>query len=417
MKILVIGSGGREHAICLKLRQSPLVTQLFCAPGNPGISGVATIVPHAATELQALAAFAKANRVDLTVIGPEQPLALGIADLFSEQGLAVVGPRKAAAAMEVSKHFAKEIMAAAGVPTARYQVFSDQERSREFLKANPGRWVLKADGLAAGKGVVVCESQEQVLAALPEVWSVPDTNKVVIEEFLEGVEASFIVASNGTAAVPLLAAHDYKRIGEGDKGPNTGGMGTVCPTPRLTPKQQEWALTNVAMPVLRVLASRGTPFCGFLFAGLMIGVDGAIKVLEFNARLGDPETQSILALLESDLVELLLEMADPTRGAFTALRWRAGAAVCVVNAADGYPAAPQLGDPIEGLEFAASLPGVQVLHAGTKVDERRRIVTSGGRVLNVIGRGESREEARRTAFRAADMIQFRGKQMRRDIGA
>ncbi len=414
MKVLVIGSGGREHAICWKLRQSKRIKTLFCAPGNPGTARVAENVAIAVDKLEDLAAFAEKQKIDLTVVGPEYPLSLGIVDVFQSRGLKIFGPSKAASQLESSKSFAKEIMTAAGVPTAAYETFIAQEPADAWLRSHPGPIVLKADGLASGKGVFVCRDTAEALDASRCLFGEMKASKVVAEEFLAGKEASFIVAANGRAVVPLAPAHDYKRIRDHDEGPNTGGMGSVCPTNHVSEAQCAWALDNVMRPVLREMERRGTPFSGFLYGGLMIDPQGKISVLEFNARLGDPETQSILRVLDSDLLDILEGLLA---GQTPQPRWKDEASICLVLAAPGYPQEVKIGDEISGLEFAESLPGVAIFHAATGLAERSRLITAGGRVLGVTAVGSDLPEARARAYRAADMIQFRGRQLRRDIGA
>lgn len=414
MKVLVIGSGGREHALCWKLRQSKRIKTLFCAPGNPGTARVAENVSIAVDKLEELAAFAEKQKIDLTIVGPEYPLSLGVVDLFQSRGLKIFGPSKAASCLESSKSFAKEIMTAAGVPTAAYETFTERASADAWLRAHPGPVVLKADGLASGKGVFVCRDLSQALEASASLFADMKATKVVVEEFLIGKEASFIVAANVRAVVPLAPAHDYKRIRDNDEGPNTGGMGSVCPTNHVSSEQCAWALEHVMRPVLKEMERRGTPFSGFLYGGLMIDPQGKISVLEFNARLGDPETQSILRLLDSDLVEMLEGLMA---GQTPQPRWKAESSICLVLAASGYPQEVKTGDEISGLEFAESLPGVAIFHAATGLAERSRLITAGGRVLGVTAVGSDLSEARARAYRAADMIQFRGRQLRRDIGA
>lgn len=415
MRVLVLGSGGREHAIAWKLRQSAHVTQVYCAPGNPGIAAVAQVVAIPVDDLAGLEDFARAERIDLTIVGPEFPLTLGIVDRFRRAGLPIFGPSQAASQLESSKHFAKEVMTAAQVPTAAYKVCTNSAALYEYLKTAPMPTVLKADGLAAGKGVFICTTHDEAYAAVKVLFEDLKTPAVVVEEFMEGVEASFIVATDGARIVPLASAHDYKRVFDNDCGPNTGGMGTVSPTPRLTGSQESWVIQHVIQPMLTEMKSRGTPYSGFLYAGLMITPTGHIKVVEFNARLGDPETQVILRRMTSDLALLLLDLA--TGSGQATVSWADNHAVCLVLAAEHYPAEPRKGDEITGIEFAESLPSVIVFHAGTGRDSQGRLLTAGGRVLNVTALGESLTEARARAYRGADMIQFRGRQLRRDIGS
>jgi phosphoribosylamine--glycine ligase len=412
MRVLVIGSGAREHAICWKLKQSKAVTEMFCAPGNPGIAQLAHLVEYDVRQIEELCAFAVKQKINLTVVGPEVPLSLGIVDLFNAAGLRVFGPTKAAARLEASKQFAKEVMIAAGVPTAEYKTLETRQQAELFVRNLTGPIVLKADGLAAGKGVVVCHTQHEAQAALPILFDELKAGLVVAEEFLEGVEASLIVAAHGTTFVPFATSHDYKRIFDNDAGPNTGGMGSISPTNHLTNEQEAWALKHVIKPMLVEMERRGEPFTGFLYAGLMISPKGQVKVLEFNARLGDPETQSIMRRLESDLDELLISLLD---GRAFSPKWSAQSAACIVLAAGGYPGKLQLDEEITGLELAEQIPGVQIFHAGTARNKGSMRV-AGGRVLSVTACGSDVQSARNLAYRAVDMIQFRGRQVRRDIG-
>lgn len=410
--VLVIGSGAREHALCWKLAQSKLVQKVYCAPGNPGIAACAELVPLAVTKLSELAEFAKQKQISLTVVGPEVPLSLGIVDVFTKQQLPIFGPTQAAARLEASKQFAKEVMTAAGVPTAKYTSLTSRLEAEKFIAALRGPIVLKADGLAAGKGVVVCKNPEEAREALPLLFDELKAEVVVAEEFLEGLEASLIVAANGELIVPLVSTHDYKRIADNDEGPNTGGMGSVSPTSHLSAQQEAWAIEHVIRPMLQEMKRRGQPFMGFLYAGLMISPQGQVHVLEFNTRLGDPETQSIMRRLDSDLFQVLqgLLASEPPQ-----VSWSPLATVCVVLAADGYPQSPKLGAPITGLEFASQIPSVQVFHAGTEL-KAGSLCVAGGRVLSVTAQGSTIDEARGQAYRAVDMIQFKNRQVRRDIG-
>ncbi|MCL4140569.1 UNVERIFIED_CONTAM: hypothetical protein GTU68_007453 [Idotea baltica] len=412
MKVLVIGQGGREHAIAWKLKQSKSVVEVFCAPGNPGTMSFATNVDLKVDQIEELVSFAKENKIDLTVIGPEYPLSLGITDSFRKNDLLVFGPSKAASELESSKAFAKEIMKKASVPTAEYAECVGKENCLKALKDYSVPVVLKADGLAAGKGVFVCMTQAEVDEAVASLFSANPEQKVVVEDYLNGVEASFICACSENSIVPMASSHDFKRIYEKDLGPNTGGMGAVSPTVNLTKDQEEFAIEHVVKPVLKQMKEEGKPFSGFIYAGLMITEGGTIDVLEFNVRLGDPETQSILMRLDSDFFEILYKLAKnedvPTPV------WSEDAAVCVVMASENYPDTPKTGDVISGLEHISNINNAMVFHAGTKL-EGKNIVTAGGRVLNVVGRGADVEEARNKAYQAVDMIQFRGAQLRRDI--
>jgi len=414
MKVLIIGAGGREHAICWKLRQSGEVKHIFCAPGNAGTATIATNVPLAVEDIDGLLKFAQENDIGFTVVGPELPLSLGIVDSFERRGLKIFGAGKEAARLESSKSFAKKIMEEAGVKTASYNVFDNEADAFKHLKTGKIPLVIKVDGLASGKGVFVCFSREEAENALKQVFLANKSQQVVIEEYLEGIEASYIVAISGDDVVPLASSHDYKRIGEKGVGPNTGGMGAVSPTDHLSPDQEVYVLEEVIRPVMRRMKERGTPFQGFLYAGLMISSSGEINVLEFNVRLGDPECQAILRRLDSDFLELLKSLT--TEGMESSpLVWKEESAVCLVLASEGYPEKPTLGDEIIGVELAEAMTGIVVYQAGTTRDEKERLVTSGGRVLNVTALGATVEEARSRAYKAADLIQFRGRQLRRDI--
>lgn len=411
MKVLVIGSGGREHAICWKLKSSSLIKQLFCAPGNPGTAEIAHNVNVSADNCQGLLEFAQENKIDFTIVGPEVSLSLGVVDLFRKNGLNIFGATKAGAQLESSKAFTKELAQSIKVPTASFGIFESLDSATSYLDKLKTPIVLKADGLAAGKGVMIVDS---IAEAKEELKSIFKTfNKVVIEEFLEGVEASYIVATDGEQIVPLAVSHDYKRLNDGQTGPNTGGMGSVSPSNHLTEEQGQWTLENIIRPVIKEMARRGTPFSGFLYAGLMISPKGKIDLIEFNTRLGDPECQVIMRRLDSDLLELLMglnaqmELKQPV--------WKKDAAVCVVLSASGYPENPRKGDQIHGLEQVAAMPNVVAFHAGTKA-ENRKILTNGGRVLNITATANSVEEARRLAYKACDMIQFNGRHCRSDVG-
>lgn len=412
MKVLVIGSGAREHAICAKLKRSPRVKAIFCAPGNPGIAADARILPVKADDIQGLLRAAIDNKIDFTIVGPEAPLSLGVVDLFRANGLKIFGPSKAAAELESSKAFAKEIMNAAGVKTAKHWKFSSLDELQGFLASKEGPIVLKADGLAAGKGVVVCKDRREADNAAKFLFADLKSGAVLAEEFLTGQEVSLIAATDGLRIAVLPLAHDYKRVGEGDSGPNTGGMGSVCPSPRLTAERTTQLVQEVIRPVLAEMERRGKPFSGFLYAGLMVAANGDAYVLEFNTRLGDPETQSILAVLEVDLFELLWALSEGTEP-LPEIR-SVGAAVCLVLAAEGYPSEPVKGDEIWGIDDALMFPAVKVFHAGTEM-RGAKLVTSGGRVLSVVAHAPNLPLARAAAYRAADMIQFRGRLLRRDI--
>jgi phosphoribosylamine--glycine ligase len=417
MRILVVGSGGREHALAWKISQSPLVRAVFCAPGNPGMARLAQLVPVRADDVEGLVREARALRVDLVVVGPEVPLVLGLADRLDREGIPVFGPSAAAAEIEGSKAFAKEVMLAAGIPTAAHGTFTDLEGAVAFARARGGRVVVKADGLAAGKGVVVADDAEQAESALRDmlVGRVYGSagSRVVVEERLEGPEASVIALADGERVRLLPAAQDHKRVGDGDRGPNTGGMGAFSPTSKVRPEVAREVEERVLLPALRELARRGRPFRGALYAGLMLTPKG-LRVLEFNARLGDPETQPLMMRLAGDLVPALLGAA---RGDLSKIELALDprAAVGIVLAAEGYPAKPVAGDAVEGADGPFE-EGVQVFHAGTALAPDGRIVTAGGRVLTVCALGADLAAARDRAYTALGRIRLRGGHYRRDIG-
>jgi phosphoribosylamine--glycine ligase len=417
MRILVVGSGGREHALAWKISRSPLVSGLFAAPGNPGIAKVATLGPLRADDVDGVARWAAEQKMDLVVVGPEGPLVGGLVDRLAKAGIPAFGPSAAAAEIEGSKAFAKDVMQAAGIPTAEYAAFTEVEPAVAFARARGGRVVVKADGLAAGKGVVVCGDRAEAEAALRSMLVERAHGaagaRVVVEERLEGPEASCICFTDGERVRLLAAAQDHKRILDGDRGPNTGGMGAFSPTPNVTPEVEALVERDVLLPAIRELARRGRPFRGALYAGLMLTSRGP-RVLEFNARLGDPETQPILMRLASDVVPALLAAAqgDLSR---TTLEFDRRAAVGVVLAAEGYPGKVTSGDAISGLD-AAQPDDVAVFHAGTAADAQGRVVTSGGRVLTVCALGEGLDAAARRAYEAIRQVAFRGMQYRKDIG-
>jgi phosphoribosylamine--glycine ligase len=423
MNILVLGSGGREHALCERISSSPLVNELYCLPGNPGIEVIATCIPGNPMDCAGVVRVARECGINLVVVGPEAPLSVGVADALEAEGFPVFGPKKAAAQIESSKAYAKEIMEAAGVTTARSVTVMSKDQALEVLSTwgNDGSVpvVLKADGLAEGKGVFVCGSADDRLHAVESLFAGKEVHKVLIEEFIEGHEASFIVCVDGLDVVPLVPAHDYKRIGEGNVGLNTGGMGTVSPTPYLPDELTASIVETVIVPVINEMHVRGNPFRGFLYAGLMITSSGDVYVLEFNARCGDPETQVIMSRLRSDIVPTLAAfsgVAGCDRRELKRLVWDERPSVCVVHASAGYPVTSSKGDEISGLQQASTVPNVQILHAATARNAAGAICTNGGRVLNVVGIGAQLEDACEVAYKASGFIEFQGQQYRRDIG-
>ena len=416
MKVLVIGSGGREHALCWKIAQSPLVDELYCAPGNGGIVEDATCVNL--ENIEQMLDFARAEQIDLTVVGPEGPLSEGIVDVFEAAGLRIFGPNKAAARLEGSKAFAKQVMAEFGIPTAAFGVFSEPQAALDFIAQADFNVVVKADGLAAGKGVIVCDNRQQAIDAVREIMVDQAYGAagaaVVIEERLVGEEASFLAICDGEIVLPLASSQDHKAVFDGDTGPNTGGMGAYSPAPVLDEASYQLVMERVMYPLVKGLKSQGITFKGVLYAGIMMTQKGP-QVLEFNARFGDPETQPLLARLESDLVPVLMKVADGTGLKGVELQWTAGPAVCVVLASGGYPGSFAKGKLIGGLEAAGAVEGVKVFHAGTKA-EADEVVTSGGRVLGVTARGSDLEQALERAYAAVGRISFEGLHYRKDIG-
>jgi len=418
MKVLVIGSGGREHALAWKVAQSPRVTEVHVAPGNAGTALEPRVrnVDVAADDVAGLVRHALAEQVDLTIVGPEGPLVLGVTDAFEAAGLRCFGPSRLAARLEGSKAFSKDFLKRHGIPTAAYATFTRDDFDPAWVLGQRAPLVVKADGLAAGKGVVICATAAEAVEttrAMFEGRYGAAGERVVIEEFLEGEEASFIAMVDGTHVLPLATSQDHKRLGDADEGPNTGGMGAYSPAPVVTPKIHERAMHEVMWPTVRALAAEGTPYVGFLYAGLMIGADGTPRVLEFNCRFGDPETQPVLARLRSDLT-VLCEAALEGRLSRAEVDWDPRAAVGVVLAAGGYPETVRKGDVIHGLDAAARLPG-KVFHAGTSM-RGGDVVTNGGRVLCAVGLGSSVRAAQKQAYDLVDVIRWDGMQYRRDIG-
>jgi phosphoribosylamine--glycine ligase len=417
MDILVVGGGGREHALVWKIAQSPLVNKIYCAPGNPGIAELAEVVPIAVDEIDALYAFAREKSIDLTVVGPELPLTLGIADKFRAGGLDLFGPDKAAAQLEGSKGFAKDLMRKYSIPTAAYASFTERDKAVAYIKEQGAPIVVKADGLAAGKGVILAQTVDEAIHAVDEILvegRFKDAGEaVVIEEFLYGEEASFFAFTDGKNILPLASSQDHKQIFDGDQGPNTGGMGAYSPAPVVTDTLYKRIVAEVVQPTINGMAAEGTPYQGILFVGLMINGDD-FKVLEFNARFGDPEAQPLLCRMKSDVVPVLRDCARGELNVST-LEWYERAAVCVVLAAVGYPGSYPKGDVISGIEAANAIDGVQVFHAGTAV-QNGKIVTAGGRVLGVTGWADTIAAAIDKAYAGVEKISWNGMQMRRDIG-
>jgi len=416
MQVLVIGGGGREHTLVWKLAQSKKVTKLYAAPGNPGMKDLAECVDLDIADLDGLADWAEKHAIDLTVVGPEAPLVAGIVDVFKARGLTIFGPSAKAAEIEGSKIFSKELMEKYGVPTAFFKVCDNLADARAFVEEKGAPIVIKADGLAAGKGVVVAMTKAEALAALDEMMGAHKFgsagNRVVIEEFMEGEEASLLAFTDGKTIVPMLAAQDHKRVNDGDQGPNTGGMGAYCPAPVMTDALKEKTVKEVLRPIVDALAKEGRPYSGCLYAGLMIKGD-SVKVVEFNARFGDPETQVVLPLLKSDLAEIMVACANGTLTP-DLVEWSDKAAVCVVMASGGYPASYKKGIPITGLKAANAMDDVVVFHAGTR-EEDGKILTNGGRVLGVTAVADDIPSAQQKAYDAVDKIHFDGAHYRQDI--
>ncbi|WP_264670114.1 phosphoribosylamine--glycine ligase [Arthrobacter sp. VKM Ac-2550] len=413
MKVLVIGPGGREHAIVRALLSDPYVTEVHAAPGNAGIAQIVPTYDIDANDAAAVLALAQRLESDLVVIGPEAPLAAGVADPLREAGIAVFGPSKEAARLEGSKAFAKQIMAAANVPTAMARVAVNAEEAAAALDTFGAPYVVKDDGLAAGKGVVVTEDRDEALAHAQSCFDAG--GEVVIEEYLDGPEVSLFVISDGERAVPLVPAQDFKRIYDGDEGPNTGGMGAYTPLEWLPRGFVDEVMARVAMPTITEMANRGTPFVGVLFCGLALTSRG-LRVIEFNARFGDPETQAVLARLRTPLGGLLLAAAKGELDPSEQLNWSRRSAVTVVVASENYPGKPRTGDRVRGLKKANALEDVHVIHAGTALDEHRKVVSAGGRVLAVVALGEDLVEAREKAYDGVELIHLDGSQHRTDIG-
>ncbi len=417
MKVLILGSGGREHALAWAVRRSPRVTEVVCAPGNGGMAQIARCVSVDLKDLAAMVRLAEAEKPDLIIVGPELPLSLGIVDELQQRGLRVFGPTRAAAMLESSKGFAKRFLQRHSIPTPNYAVCSTPAEFEKAIEIFHLPVVVKADGLAAGKGVIICDSRATAAEAAQGLFTGAllgfSEQQVVIEEFITGDEVSFLCLSDGEHVAPLVPAQDHKRIGEGDTGPNTGGMGVYSTDSLLDPAMSDWILNHIAIPTIEGMAAEDTPFAGVLYCGLMMTARGP-QVLEFNARFGDPETQAILVRLESDLVDVLGACVDG-RLAGSPLSWAPGASACVVASSGGYPGSYKNGFPIAGLATAAQVPGVHVFHAGT-AQVGGQIVTAGGRVLGVTASADSLDQALAQAYQALAEISFEGMYYRRDIG-
>lgn len=418
MKVLVIGSGGREHAIVWKLAQSRVVDKIYCVPGNAGISDIAECIEVESKNLLSLLDFVKYEWIDLTVVGPEDPLAQGIVDIFKKDGRKIIGPTKAAAQLESSKVFAKEFMKRHKIPTAEYKVFTSYTHAEDYIRLKGAPIVVKADGLAAGKGVFVCQSYDEAIDALKLIMKekVFGTagDRVVIEEYLQGKEVSYLVFTDGKTIVPMVTSKDHKRLLDNDEGPNTGGMGTFSPNPIITSELEREIIDNVIKPTIKGLKQEGIVYKGILYAGLMI-VNNRPYVLEFNCRFGDPETQVILPRLETDLLDVFMAIEEEKLNKVE-VKWKPQSSLCVILASEGYPGKYKKGLPISGFDMVKGLKDVIVFHAGTKFNEEGRVVTNGGRVLGVTALGKDIKEARQKAYSAVELIHFEGMQYRKDIG-
>ena len=416
MKVLVVGGGGREHAICWKLSQSPKVTELYCAPGNGGIAQVATCVPIKATDVTEMVAWAKENKMDFVMVAPDDPLALGMVDQLQEAGIPAFGPRANAAIIEASKAFSKELMKKYHIPTAQYETFTEMDKALAYIDQQGAPIVVKADGLALGKGVVVASTVEEAKTAVREMMQDQKFGKsgstIVIEECMTGPEVTVLAFCDGEHLVPMLSSQDHKRAYDDNQGPNTGGMGAFCPSPNYTPELAAICEEQIFKPTVAALKAEGRPFQGVIYFGLMLTPKGP-KVVEYNARFGDPETQPLLSMLDTDLMEIFEACVNGTLDQVD-IRWKEGAACCIVLASGGYPLSYQSGYPISGLEEAGKI--ATVFHAGTKQTDSGDIVTAGGRVLGVTAVGNSLEDAIERAYGASKCISFTDMHMRTDIG-
>lgn len=417
MKVLVVGGGGREHALVWKIAQSPEVSKVYCAPGNEGISHQATLVPIEANDLNGLLEFARKERMDLTVVGPEEPLTRGIVDLFESKGLPIFGANQKAAELEGSKAFAKEMMKKYHIPTASYEIFEDRQSAIDYVQKQGAPIVVKADGLAGGKGVILCKSVREAIEAIDrmmvkKIFGVAG-NRVVIEEYLVGEEASYIAFTDGKSILPLASSQDHKAIFDGDEGPNTGGMGAYSPAPVVTEEVNQKIVEKILRPIIQGMAEEGRPYRGVIYAGLMIS-NGQPRVLEFNARFGDPETQPALVRMKGDMIPILEACIRGTLSRCQ-IEWDQRASVCVVMASKGYPGDYEKGKRIEGLEEVSRMKDIFVFHAGTTL-KNGQVVTNGGRVLGVTGLGENIPKAIERTYQAVEKISWEGVHFRKDIG-
>lgn len=417
MKVLVVGGGGREHALCWKIRQNPAVKKIFCAPGNAGITKIAECVDIKTERIQDLLEFARYEGIDLTVVGPEQPLTLGIVDLFQKEGRRAFGPTRAAAELEGSKVFSKDLMRKYGIPTAEYKSFTSFLEAENYIRLKGAPIVVKADGLAAGKGVIVAENVSEALEAVKRIMKErvfgAAGDRVVVEECLRGEEASFLAFTDGDTVIPMASSQDYKRICDGDKGPNTGGMGAYSPAPVVTEDMGKKIMDSIMIPTIKAMKAEGRKYKGVLYAGVMID-NGEPKVLEFNVRFGDPETQPILMRLNKDIIEIFNAVIDGNLNEKT-ISWRDETSVCVVLASEGYPGSYKKGDVINGLKETDEMDGVMVFHAGTKLQDSN-ILTDGGRVLGVTAMDKDIKATIDKTYEAVKKIHFNGMQYRKDIG-
>ncbi|MCI5045492.1 MAG: phosphoribosylamine--glycine ligase [Aquisalinus sp.] len=416
MKILLIGSGGREHALAWKISQSPLLTELHCAPGNPGTAALGTNVPLTDTDIDGIMDYASKKAIDLVVVGPEAPLAMGLADDLNKAGIPCFGPSQEAAQIESSKGYLKDLCAEHSIPTAAYGRFNDETNAKAFLTTMSAPYVIKADGLAAGKGVIIAETSPEAETAIDEMLGGRFGEagaEIVIEEFLPGEEASFFAITDGIHIVPMIGAQDHKRAFDGDTGPNTGGMGAYSPAPVFTHDIQQQVMSQIIEPTVKALAARGTPYCGVLYAGLMVGPDGP-KLIEYNARFGDPECQVMMRRMQSDIVPVLMSAATRKLNG-QSFQWTDEAVALVVLANQGYPGAYEKGSVIRGVEEAAALSDVEIFHAGTAIADGK-LTATGGRVLNITATGKTGREAIRQAYVAVDRIDWPEGFCRQDIG-